>query len=163
MSKNTQRLSQTVSTFGPGAMMDLPSRSVLVGGLNQWEMRMTTVISEPRATTKLERLLKDQNRLAEGVKLQLRVPPVSDSGTFGAPDGIRCFIFPKGFVCERTEAGSTPTDRRRRLVPWQDERSRRPCQVQPSRPGHTRPRQPIGDHKIALMLLSLESSGRVCS
>jgi hypothetical protein len=120
MSKNTQRLSQTVSTFGPGAMMDLPSRSVVVGGLNQWEMRTTTVISEPRATTKLERLLKDQNRLAEGVKLQLRVPPVSDSGTFGAPDGIRCFIFPKWFVCERTEAGSTPADRRRRLVPWQD-------------------------------------------
>jgi hypothetical protein len=58
--------------------------------------------------------------IAEGAKLQLRVPPVSDSGTFGAPDGIRCFIFPKWFICERTEAGSTPADRRRRLVPWQD-------------------------------------------
>jgi hypothetical protein len=50
-------------------MVDLPSRSVVVGGLNQWEMRTTTVISEPRATMKLERLLKDQNRLPEGVKL----------------------------------------------------------------------------------------------
>jgi hypothetical protein len=41
-------------------------------------------------------------------------------GSFAAPDGIRSFIFPKWFVCERTEPGSTPIDRRRRLVPWQD-------------------------------------------
>jgi hypothetical protein len=120
MSKNTQRLSQTVSTFGPGSMVDLPTRSVVVGGLNQWEMRSVTVISEPRLTARLERLLREQNRLAEGIKLQLRVPPVSDSGSFAAPDGIRSFIFPKWFVCERTEPGSTPIDRRRRLVPWQD-------------------------------------------
>ena len=32
MSKNAQRLSQVVSTFGPGAMVDLPTRSVIVGG-----------------------------------------------------------------------------------------------------------------------------------
>jgi hypothetical protein len=120
MSKNTQRLSQTVSTFGPGAMLDLPTRSVVVGGLNQWEMRSVTVISEPRLTARLERLLRDQGRLADGVKLQLRLPPISDSGNFAAPDGVRSFIFPKWFVCERTEPGSTPIDRRRRLVPWQD-------------------------------------------
>jgi hypothetical protein len=120
MSQNTQRLSQTVSTFGPGAMVDLPTRSVVIGGLNQWEMRTVKVISEPRLTTRLERLLSDQNRLAEGTKLQLRVPPVADTATFGLPDGIRSFIFPKWFVCERTEPGSGPIDRRRRLVPWQD-------------------------------------------
>jgi hypothetical protein len=120
MSKNTQRLSQTVSTFGPGAMVDLPTRSVVVGGLNQWEMRSVSVISEPRLTMRLERLLKEQNRLADGIKLQLRVPPVIDSAGFGMPDGIRALIFPKWFVCERTEPGSTPIDRRRRLVPWQD-------------------------------------------
>jgi hypothetical protein len=120
MTKNTQRLSQTVSTFGPGAMVDLPTRSVVVGGLNQWEMRSVTVISEPRLTTRLERLLKDQNRLADGIKLQLRIPPVTDAGTFNLPDGIRAFVFPKWFVCERTEPGSTPSGRRRRLVPWQD-------------------------------------------
>ena len=50
----------------------------------------------------------------------MRVPPISDSGAFATLDGIRCFIFPKWFVCERTEPGSTPIDRRRRLVPWQD-------------------------------------------
>ena len=30
-----------VSTFGPGAMVDLPTRSVVVGGLEQWDMRAT--------------------------------------------------------------------------------------------------------------------------
>jgi hypothetical protein len=120
MSKNTQRLSRTVSTFGPGSMVDLPTRSIVVGGLNQWDMRSVTVISEPRLTARLERLLREQNRLADGIRLQLRVPPISDSGSFAAPDGIRSFIFPKWFVCERTEPGSTPIDRRRRLVPWQD-------------------------------------------
>jgi hypothetical protein len=39
MSKNAQRLSQVVSTFGPGAMVDLPTRSVVIGGLELWDMR----------------------------------------------------------------------------------------------------------------------------
>ena len=71
-------------------------------------------------TAKLERLLTEQDRLAEGTRLQLRVPPVVDAANFGAADGIPAFIFPKWFVCERTEPGATPIDRRRRLVPWQD-------------------------------------------
>lgn len=39
MTKNAQRLSQLISTFGPGAMIDLPTRSVVVAGLEFWEMR----------------------------------------------------------------------------------------------------------------------------
>lgn len=39
MTKNAQRLSQLISTFGPGAMIDLPTRSVVVGGLEQWDMK----------------------------------------------------------------------------------------------------------------------------
>jgi hypothetical protein len=38
MSKNAQRLSQIVSTFGPGSMVDLPTRSVIIGGLDLWEL-----------------------------------------------------------------------------------------------------------------------------
>ena len=60
MSKNAQRLSQVVSTFGPGAMIDLPTRSVVVGGLELWEMKgdAFTTIPEPRLTLRLEQLLK---------------------------------------------------------------------------------------------------------
>ena len=30
------RQSQVITTFGPGAMLDLPNYSVLVGGLDYW-------------------------------------------------------------------------------------------------------------------------------
>jgi hypothetical protein len=67
MSKNAQRLSQLVSTFGPGAMVDLATRSVVVGGLEFWEMRGDAfrTIPEPRLTTRLEQLLKAQGRLEQ--------------------------------------------------------------------------------------------------
>ena len=39
MAENTIRMSQLVGMFGPGAMLDLPDRSVLVLGLEQWEMQ----------------------------------------------------------------------------------------------------------------------------
>jgi hypothetical protein len=64
MNRNAQRLSQVVSTFGPGAMVDLPTRSVVIGGLDLWEMRANsfTTIPEPRLTQRLEQLLKQQGR-----------------------------------------------------------------------------------------------------
>jgi hypothetical protein len=60
MSKNTQRLSQVISTFGPGAMVDLPTRSVVIGGLEQWDMRGggSTTLSEPRLQERLEKLFE---------------------------------------------------------------------------------------------------------
>ncbi len=39
MARNQQRLSQLITAFGPGAMLDLPTRSVLVDGLEWWDMR----------------------------------------------------------------------------------------------------------------------------
>jgi len=39
MSRNLQRLSQVITTFGPGSLVDLPTRSVMVGGLDRWDMR----------------------------------------------------------------------------------------------------------------------------
>jgi hypothetical protein len=38
MSKNEIRSSQLLTTFGPGAMMDLPDGSVIVGGLGRHAM-----------------------------------------------------------------------------------------------------------------------------
>ena len=74
MTKNAQRLSQLISTFGPGAMIDLPTRSVVVAGLEFWEMRANsfTTIPEPRLTARLEQLLKDQGRLDTSISLSLR-------------------------------------------------------------------------------------------
>ena len=77
MKKNLQRLSQLASTFGPGAMLDLPTRSVLINGLNHWEAYGDGFkpITEPRLTELLERRLKKTQRLAEDKFLSLRMPP----------------------------------------------------------------------------------------
>ena len=124
MTKNAQRLSQLISTFGPGAMIDLPTRSVVVGGLEQWDMRgdAFTTIPEPRLTMRLEQLLKDQGRLDQGARLSLRTPPVSADRNSGIPRGVVAPVFPTWFVCEQVEtiASGSRTIRRRRLVRWQD-------------------------------------------
>jgi hypothetical protein len=124
MTKNAQRLSQLISTFGPGAMIDLPTRSVVVAGLEFWETRANafTIIPEPRLTVRLEQLLKDQGRLDPNISLSLRTPPVSTDGAKGIPAGVTAPVFPTWFVCEQAEAttAATGTLRRRRLVRWQD-------------------------------------------
>ncbi len=50
------RQSQIITTFGPGAMLDLPQHSVLVAGLEHW-LGMGDEIVEPRLTEKLKTLL----------------------------------------------------------------------------------------------------------
>ena len=78
MAQNTQRLSQLVSTFGPGAMVDLPTRSVVIAGLEHWDMRANG--SAPGNP------FKEQNRLDETKRLALRTPPVSDG--IGEREGV---------------------------------------------------------------------------
>ena len=124
MSKNTQRLSQVISTFGPGAMVDLPTRSVVIGGLEQWDMKGGgfAILSEPRLQERLEKLLKDRNRLDQNKSLSLRTPPITEVTPNGEPRGISSAIFPAWFVCEEVDVvGTGPAGfRRRRLVRWRD-------------------------------------------
>jgi hypothetical protein len=123
MTKNAQRLSQVVSTFGPGAMVDLPTRSVVIGGLELWDMRSGsfTAISEPRLVARLERFLKAQNRIAQTINLSLRTPPVDYGRPGQMPSHIAAPVFPAWFVCEQVEtSGGSDAIRRRRLVRWLD-------------------------------------------
>ena len=50
MAENQIRLSQLIGYYGPGAMLDLPDRSVLVMGLDHWDQRSGAfrLIEEPR-------------------------------------------------------------------------------------------------------------------
>ena len=67
MAENSIRMSQLVGTFGPGAMLDLPDRSVLVLGIDQWEMQWKGTfqkIEEPRLQRLLHLRLKDDDRIA---------------------------------------------------------------------------------------------------
>ncbi|MGA1802205.1 DrmB family protein [Rhizobium sp. HT1-10] len=124
MTKNAQRLSQLISTFGPGAMIDLPTRSVVVGGLEQWDMKGNafTTLAEPRLTMRLEQILKEQGRLNSAAHLSLRTPPMSANARDGIPNGVAAPVFPTWFICEQLETNSSvvSTTRRRRLVRWQD-------------------------------------------
>ena len=124
MTKNAQRLSQLISTFGPGAMLDLPTRSVVVGGLEQWDMKgdAFTTLAEPRLTSRLEQILKEQGRLDSAANLSLRTPPISANARNGIPNGVAAPVFPTWFVCEQVEADTSGAmkTRRRRLVRWQD-------------------------------------------
>jgi hypothetical protein len=75
------RPTQIVTTFGPGAIVDLPTRSVVIAGLEWWSGG--TSIYEPR----LQSLL--------GVD-ELRRPPRPAKGGF-----VPCLEFPRWQVCGR--------------------------------------------------------------
>jgi Domain of unknown function (DUF1998) len=131
--KNVLRLSQLVGTFGPGAMVDLPNRSVIIGGLDRWDVAAAKPLNEPRLQRLIERSLRDPGngapRLGADQSITLRTPPLEeDTGSrHQEPPGIDALIFPTMFVCDRIEGDPAKNVRRRRLVPWQalDERSDR--------------------------------------
>ena len=136
--KEFLRQSQVLTTFGPGAMVDLPERAVLIEGLQSWRFgRGREEIAEPRLVAKLrERLGLPSVRLVK--------PPAFDERP-GAPHAsIGARIFPTWFLVQETRpTGPGGQWRRRRLVRWSElerggfiddeERSRRPRKMLPVR------------------------------
>ena len=103
MADDKIRLGQVIGVFGPGAMLDLPDRSVLVQGLDHWEMFGTgtfKVIEEPRLARLLHQRLKDDGRLVADRPPELRTPPI-DAGDPKRPSpGIKATVFPRWFACD---------------------------------------------------------------
>lgn len=101
------RQSQVITTFGPGALVDLPNYSVLVGGLDGWSPTGQVEVPEPRLVAKLEEAL--------GIKgLRLRTPPIDEQDPTAPRTGITAWRFPEWFITDVVEfAGSS---RSRRLV-----------------------------------------------
>jgi hypothetical protein len=136
--KEFLRQSQVLTTFGPGAMVDLPDRAVLIEGLQSWRFgKGRDEIAEPRLVAKLrERLGLPSVRLVR--------PPAFDERP-GAPHAsIGARIFPTWFLVQETRpTGPGGQWRRRRLVRWSElerggfiddeERTRRPRKVLPVR------------------------------
>jgi hypothetical protein len=117
MSKDILRLSQIVGTFGPGAMVDLPDRSVMISGLDNWEMGAKgafRVIEERHLVELLEQRLQGDPRIAQGKPLSLRTPPI-DPGLFGAIKipGVPATIFPTWFTFDTVEPGPSAAKRLR--------------------------------------------------
>ena len=93
------RRSQMVTTFGPGAMVDLLDDAVLVGGLDYWLYDKKTILQEPRLRDHLAERLKKM-----GVMLSFenafREPPLPDDRAPSRSVGVQTLEFPQWFVCQ---------------------------------------------------------------
>ena len=106
------RQSQIVSTYGPGALVDLPDYAVLVAGLEHWAGD-AQLVPEPRLLENLRRRL--------GLPfLELRSPPVPErDDQLGI--GIVAWQFPEWFVAQfevttKQYGRSRPLVHRRALI-----------------------------------------------
>ena len=111
------RRSQVITTYGPGALIDLPKDSAIVGGLETWPDRgRLEEIVEPRLTAKLR-------ALTGGPPPALHAPPAASSDPREQTAGIGAWRFPEWFVVQeapgRWEDDRTdrPRARSRRLAP----------------------------------------------
>jgi hypothetical protein len=115
------RMSQVVGVFGPGAMLDLPERSVVVGGIDRWDMHVPgafRVIEEPRLARLLHQRLANDPRLGVDRPPDLRTPPVDPNDRrVPRPPSIESPVFPEWFVCDTIDGD---TSGRRRLVRFND-------------------------------------------
>lgn len=118
MAKNQIRMSQVIGLFGPGSMVDLPDRSVLVMGLDHWEAfgpHAFETIEEPRLAQLLERRLAGSNdkRISPDKALSFRTPPIDPGNPKLPTPAIKVRVFPEWFACDAI-AGDLPN--RRRIV-----------------------------------------------
>ncbi len=108
------RRSQLLTTFGPGAMVDLPNHSVLIAGLEYWKGDKERVYED-----RLEAWLRQRLKVPE---LKLFAPPVDGADPTAARTGIDVFQFPTWFLGQVDETWTAPDGRvyrTRPLVPWE--------------------------------------------
>ena len=99
MAKDTLRSGQVVTTFGPGALLDLPDGAVILGGLDGWQYDYNDIpiVSEPRLLASLARQLPDNPPKA------LRLPPLAaDDVTAKFSPTVTVWEFPEWFVVQKT-------------------------------------------------------------
>lgn len=82
------RPSQLITTFGPGAIMDLPDLSVIIAGVDQWDQSQCDRIKEPRIMKKL------------GIK-KILAPPVSKFESDKYLGTLPAYRFPTYQVCPK--------------------------------------------------------------
>ena len=103
------RRAQVITTYGPGALIDLPRHSAIVGGLDTW----------PR-TTDLEEIM--ELRLARKLQIMTGVaapglfsPPPDENDPREPARGIGAWRFPEWSVVQE-RVGGDERERSRRLV-----------------------------------------------
>lgn len=88
------RKSQLISTYGPGSLLDLPKKSVIVGSLDnwKWEGGKYTPIKEPRLSRRVSRILNREH-------IELRTPPHHiETNSGNSTQKVSCFVFPEWFM-----------------------------------------------------------------
>jgi len=103
------RQGQVITTYGPGALIDLPRHSAIVGGLETWPKASDlNEITEPRLARTLEAMT--------GVRVpRLYAPPPDPNDPRESARGIGAWRFPEWFVVQ-DEGGSEDRAHSRRLV-----------------------------------------------
>lgn len=103
------RRSQVITTWGPGALMDLPNDSIILAGLDDWpDKSKLDKVDEPRLTAKV--------MVATGVKRpKLYAPPVWDDHSGTESRGLNGWRFPGWYLVNEPNRPGV-RDRSRRLV-----------------------------------------------
>lgn len=112
-SKGQVRQSQILSSFGPGAMVDLPDFSVLIAGLNHWRGDKRRIY-EDRLAARVAEILKVKH-------IALYAPPVDEQDPKAPRTGINVFMFPAWFLAQVESTWSDKSGkiyRTRPLLPW---------------------------------------------
>ena len=107
------RQSQVITTFGPGAMVDLPDHAVLIGGLDDWHGDRAR-IDEERLEGRVEDLLRRGS-------VKLFAPPVDDGDRNAVSANIPAIQFPTWFLGQIQKTYVDERGRRYRtrpLVRW---------------------------------------------
>ena len=122
------RSSQIITTYGPGALVDLPQYSVIVAGLDTWRPTPTPdqAIKEPRLAAKLQTMTG-----LPQPPLLYSPPPANDEFWFtggSGPSHIGVRRFPEWFVVQsppRKGSSGKDSGTSRRLVPLRQIRKNR--------------------------------------
>lgn len=93
------RQSQIVTTFGPGAMIDLPDHAVIVAGLDHWNGYEAHPIVEDRLAGKVRNLL--------GRSFAFYAPPADKDDPTAPVTGITTWLFPEWFVGQDAKRETT--------------------------------------------------------
>ena len=117
MSTQELRASQLLTTYGPGALVDLVGESVIIAGLKFWHYDQAEgipVIQEPR----LAGLLRQKLRRPY---VELRLPPIKVESFAESKSYVRGFQFPEWLQVQKLPAPTTrPGTVRKRLVQKKD-------------------------------------------
>jgi len=103
------RQSQVVTTFGPGAMVDLPDHAVIIAGLDEWNGYRNQPVVEERLAAKVKALLGLPS-------VDFYAPPADNDDPTAPVTGITAWLFPEWFVAQYDQRNSVTGVRFRPLV-----------------------------------------------